>query len=162
MNLEPGAAKGLIVRTGELHDVASIARIEKEVFPDPWSRAAFISTMTEVHSRVAVAELGNEILGYSVATFVADEGELANIAVAPGRQRMGVGRTLLEDVVAEAQRRGVVSIFLEVRRSNAAARALYEHAGFTECGCRHGYYSHPREDAIVMVRRGGSGGGSDA
>ena len=44
-------------------------------------------------------------------------------------------------------------MFLEVRRSNQAAIVLYERAGFASLSVRHGYYSHPREDALVMRKR---------
>ena len=42
---------------------------------------------------------------------------------------------------------------LEVRKSNAAAIALYEKHGFQRAGLRPGYYQHPREDAVIMTRK---------
>jgi ribosomal-protein-alanine N-acetyltransferase len=41
------------------------------------------------------------------------------------------------------------SVFLEVRESNAPARALYENAGFKQTGRRPSYYTSPLEDAIL-------------
>jgi len=41
---------------------------------------------------------------------------------------------------------------LEVRRSNLAARHLYDRFGFLVAGVRKGYYSNPVEDALVLWR----------
>ena len=40
---------------------------------------------------------------------------------------------------------------LEVRKSNAPARALYERFGFETLGERKSYYINPREDAVIMT-----------
>jgi ribosomal-protein-alanine N-acetyltransferase len=40
-------------------------------------------------------------------------------------------------------------VFLEVRESNAAARALYANAGFEQTSRRKSYYANPLEDAIL-------------
>jgi ribosomal-protein-alanine N-acetyltransferase len=45
---------------------------------------------------------------------------------------------------------GVASLYLEVRDSNMAARALYASRGFVEIGRRRDYYRRPREDALVL------------
>ena len=47
------------------------------------------------------------------------------------------------------ERRGAGAVFLEVRESNRAARALYEKWAFLESGRRRGYYKDPEEDAIL-------------
>ncbi len=39
---------------------------------------------------------------------------------------------------------------LDVRESNAAARALYARFGFAEVGRRRAYYREPVEDALVL------------
>jgi ribosomal-protein-alanine N-acetyltransferase len=41
---------------------------------------------------------------------------------------------------------------LEVRRSNHAARALYEKFGFKAAGMRPRYYQDNGEDAVIMWR----------
>jgi len=43
-------------------------------------------------------------------------------------------------------------VYLEVRESNAPARALYAAHGFKEVGRRKQYYRRPVEDAIVLRR----------
>ena len=53
-------------------------------------------------------------------------------------------------MIAAASKGGAATVFLEVRESNGAARALYAALGFTELARRKAYYSNPREDAVVM------------
>ena len=80
---------------------------------------------------------------------VADEAELLTIAVLPEVRRRGLGRTLLQDGMRDAARRGAARMFLEVAAANARAVALYERAGFHAVGRRAGYYG-PGRDALVM------------
>ncbi len=81
------------------------------------------------------------------------ESELHSLAVLPAKRRHGLGSILLNSALTEARKRGAAEIFLEVRSSNQAAICLYEHAGFMPLSVRRGYYSHPREDALVMRKR---------
>ena len=150
-----GGVGGTILRVADRHDLPAIVEIERATFPDPWSRTAFLNALDHSRMRVIVAAADGDtrIVGYSVSVYVADEGELANIAVAEGDRGRGLGSALLSDVIAEGWRRGARQIFLEVRESNQVARSLYERAGFREAMRRPRYYSGPVEDAIVMVIR---------
>ena len=92
------------------------------------------------------------IIGFLVARHVAPEWELENIVVAANARRKGIGNQLLRALVATARETNSDSVFLEVRESNAAARALYEKSGFQPTGRRKSYYSNPIEDAILYRR----------
>jgi ribosomal-protein-alanine N-acetyltransferase len=93
--------------------------------------------------------LYKNILGFLVARHLAPEWELENIVVAPAACRRALGRQFIEWLLNEARRAQSESVFLEVRESNTAARALYEATGFQQVGRRKSYYSAPSEDAIV-------------
>ncbi len=99
-----------------------------------------------------VAEADGDVGGYVVALDAADEGEILNLAVAPGGRRHGLGRALVQAILRLLQERDVSHVYLEVRESNGAARALYAAQGFTEVGRRQQYYRRPVEDAIVLRR----------
>ena len=135
----------------KVHDLASVAVIERTAFSDPWSLRSFREALDSgsVYFACARSDAGS-VLGYVVAWFVADQGEIANIAVAPSARQLGVGRQLLDDALQAARARRVTSVYLEVRESNRAARTLYVSRGFAPVGVRRGYYQHPPEDALVM------------
>jgi ribosomal-protein-alanine N-acetyltransferase len=93
--------------------------------------------------------------GFLLGRAVAGEAELLTLAVAPEARRLGLGRKLVARFLYQAQLRGAVRAFLEVKADNAAAVALYESAGFTPAGRRRGYYRSAdgtRTDALVLAR----------
>lgn len=132
-----------------------VLEIETTCFNDPWPVAAFRREVAETASgaypRVLVDD--GEVRAFAISWFVADEANLGNLAVDPRFQRRGYGRVLLEDLLAEAERRAVVSVWLEVRAGNAEAQRLYHRHGFRVMGIRKGYYRKEREDALVMGLR---------
>ena len=131
-------------------DLRRVADIEQVSFSDPWSARTFGTLIEEPRVYFAVAREADRVIGYIVAWMVADEAEIANLAVAPEARRGGVGRGLLDAALDTARGHGVRTVYLEVRESNAAARALYARRGFVEIGRRRGYYRRPLEDAILL------------
>lgn len=129
----------------------AVHALERAVFSDPWSARDFRECITsDVEFLVAEAAGGGDVTGYVVAHDAADEGEILNLAVVPARHRSGIGRALVERVLADLAARGARRVFLEVRESNAGARALYAALGFREVGRRPRYYRRPIEDAVVL------------
>jgi ribosomal-protein-alanine N-acetyltransferase len=79
--------------------------------------------------------------------------ELSDLIVAPSARGLGIGRTILEQSSSALINLGIRTVELEVRESNAAARALYKKTGFVRTGRRRNYYPSEsgREDAILMT-----------
>ena len=123
--------------------------IERVVFSDPWSVRDFRECVA-AGLPLLVAEQGGALTGYTIAHHTADEGEILNLGVAPERRRQGIGRALVEGVLAILAVQGVRAVYLEVRESNSAARQLYSSLGFREVGRRADYYLRPVEDAVVL------------
>lgn len=89
------------------------------------------------------------VVGFLVARGIASEWELENIVVASDARGKGIGMALLRFLQARVREAGGAPIHLEVRDSNAAARHLYEKAGFLQSGRRKAYYTDPSDDAIL-------------
>jgi ribosomal-protein-alanine N-acetyltransferase len=144
------------LRLAQPDDLDAIVEIERVSFSDAWSEASFRSLFgrSEVAFVLATASDGSseEVLGYVIATFVADQGEIQNLAIKPQGRRSGHASRLLSFVHREAARRGATSMWLEVRESNRAAIALYMAIGYREMGRRARYYEDPMEDALVLSR----------
>jgi [ribosomal protein S18]-alanine N-acetyltransferase len=132
-------------------DLDAIMAIEKVVYPHPWTRGNFKDSLREGY-HCWVMEAGGEIIGYSVVMIAAGEAHLLNLSIAEQWQRRGRGREMLQFLLRLARNFEAEKIFLEVRPTNIAGRALYAAAGFREIAIRRGYYPGKggREDAIVM------------
>lgn len=155
----PGATpavppRHLVVRQARPGDVDDVAAIERRAFSDPWSAGSFRALFGNplVHFAVAEDTITGRILGYVVAWFVVDEAEIANLAVSDDVRRGGIGARLLDHALDTAATRKARVVFLEVRESNAAARALYASRQFAVAGHRSKYYRKPVEDALVLRR----------
>lgn len=141
------------LRRATAADLSDVAAMERACYPDPWPPSAFASLPDNPRVFFAVVrDDQNRLTGYAIAWHVMDEGELANLAVAPEARRRGIASELLAAVLDDATRRGTTRVFLEVRESNTAARALYSARGFDEVGRRKGYYRLPVEDALILRR----------
>lgn len=140
------------VRRMTMEDAAAVAEMEHQLFADAWSEKAVLDTLGLSNTICLTAEKAGRITGYLLAYTAADEAEIARIAVAKEFQRQGAARTMLEELFDLCAQQEVGKVLLDVRESNAAARSLYEHAGFKEDGVRQKFYENPVEDAILMSR----------
>jgi len=134
-------------------DLDVVMAIEKRVYMHPWTAGNFADSLDAGH-HCWVMEVGGVLAGYSVAAVAAGEAHLLNLSIAAERQGCGYGAQLLAFMMKLVKDYAAERVFLEVRPSNAAARALYRRAGFSEIGVRRGYYpaGEEREDAIVLER----------
>ena len=130
-----------------------VAEIERQCFSDPWSRRMLSEHLANPCAAALVAlDPQGAVLGYAGLLAVLDEGYITNVAVRSERRRRGVASALLAALDRLGEERRLAFLTLEVRASNAAARALYQRCGYAETGCRKQYYAHPREDAIIMTK----------
>ncbi len=129
----------------------SVQRIERQVYPRPWSMGLFMSELGYRGSRVyVVARVGTTVVGYGGLMLVTDDGHITTLAVDPAWQRHKIGTRLLLALTRAAIDRGALNLTLEVRASNHSAQALYRAFGFAPAGIRKGYYVETNEDAIIM------------
>ncbi len=127
-----------------------VAELEKVCFSTPWSEQSIAQELHNPLSLWLLAVEGESLAGYVGSQTVMGETDMMNLAVAPQRRRQGIGRRLVEELTARLARMGSRSLTLEVRASNAPARALYEAMGFVQTGLRRGYYRSPREDGLIL------------
>ena len=143
----------LAVRPATVADATEIARLEAAVFSSPWSPDAVLSHISSAYGCALVATRRGDVIGYLLGFLLPDEGELLRIAVLPSQRSSGVGSSIMHSFLDILEKRGTPSCFLEVRKSNTAAQALYRAFGFSPVGTRPRYYQNPTEDALLMARR---------
>ena len=155
------------LRPMTLADLPAVMVLEEELFaPDTWTEAMYRDELTRTDTRYyVVAEFHLEgedddedagpvapvMVGYGGLIDDDDEAHVATLGVTKALQGEGVGSLLLDDLLAEADKRSPV-VLLEVRADNAAAQHLYRKRGFEEIGRRRGYYQPSGTDAVVMRR----------
>ena len=133
-------------------DIPAVLRMEARCFPDPWSEGIFRSALRDENALWLAAELDGTLAGYAGMQWVLDEGYIDNVAVDPLFRRRGAASALLKAMTAEAKRRSLAFLSLEVRAGNEGAIALYAAHGFQSVGRRRGYYLRPPEDALIMTK----------
>lgn len=138
------------IRAMQLQDCEQVSMIEAVSFSVPWSLRAFQETVSLENYRYFVAEEDGNILGYCGFTYVLDEAEIPNVCVREEVRGQHVGSKLMEKLIEEARKMQIAVLYLEVRKSNLAARKLYQKLGFCEDGLRRDFYEQPKEDAILM------------
>jgi [ribosomal protein S18]-alanine N-acetyltransferase len=151
------AAQPADIRPLSYSDLPAVIAIERRAFSAAWSLPMFVLELSKPSSICLAAiehgrtvRVGGELVGYLICARYEDAWHLMNVAVDPARRREGIGRALVEELIARAGQDA--SYTLEVRVSNTAAIALYESYGFRRVGTRRRYYSDNGEDAVIMWR----------
>lgn len=140
----------VVIRTLSYPDLPEIMEIENASYSTPWREATMEGLLRRDDSDLIGATNSGRLLGYAICWTIGDQAELGNVAVAPAERGRGIGKRLVEAVIARIRARGARECFLEVRESNKSARSLYERCGFKIIGRRRHYYTRPMEDALVM------------
>ena len=132
------------LRQATTEDLPFLTAAERACFSDPFSVDSLGSFTQNGWSLALIAEEKGEALGYLLASVIEGEGEVVRVATVPTARKRGAARALLSHLLSLCN-----TCFLEVRESNAPARALYESLGFRETGRRKSYYKSPAEDAVL-------------
>ena len=139
-------------------DLDEVVEIEKLCFGTPWGRALFSEELKATGicfwSKAVPGAGGPKVAGYMGFWRAVDEAHITNVAVRPEYRRQGLGRKLVNEVLAQAKGLGCLRATLEVRPSNAAALRLYEGLGFSPVALRPRYYIDNEEDALIMWKNG--------
>jgi [ribosomal protein S18]-alanine N-acetyltransferase len=134
--------------------IEAVEQLEADLFgAERWSAAMFWNELASGHDYVVALDDGDDdVAGYAGLALAPPEAWVQNLGVRRNRQRQGVGRRLLEWLLARAEQQGIRRIMLEVATDNAPAQRLYAAYGFEPVGRRRGYYQPSNTDALVMLR----------
>ena len=135
------------IRLAHDEDLDLLVELERACLPDFWRKNTLQSLMNEARYVVLIIEDFGYLIGWSAAGVA----EIERIGVTPARRGCGWGARLVNEAVTAFANRNAREVWLEVRQSNAAARALYAKCEFEESGRRRAYYDDG-EDAILMRR----------
>ena len=144
------------IRKMAVPDVERVSEIDRISFSLPWPKNSFIFELQKnPASRAWVAESRIDgktpkIVGMLVTWLIVDELHIATLAVDPDCRQRKIALKLMVHALCSAAREGAKVSFLEVRRGNLAAQALYKKLGYAEDSVRMRYYQDNHEDALLM------------
>lgn len=144
---------GLHARRMVLDNLDDVTRLERDIYPFPWSRGNFSDSLHAGYDAWRFLGGDDRMVGYCVLMWAPDEVHLLNLSIVQALQGRGIGECCLRWLADDVRRRGAPALLLEVRPSNDRALRLYERVGMRRIGLRRGYYPYfngKREDAIVM------------
>jgi len=142
------------IKEMELEHLDDVEEIEKNAFSAPWPKSLFFQEMTLNYGQHFVSVLSHgiseKVVGYICGWTVLDQCTINKIACHIECRREGIGSVLLLHFLNEVSQKGPRTFSLEVRASNAVAQSFYRKFGFQQIAIRRGYYTDPKEDAIIM------------
>ncbi|GAB4346891.1 MAG: ribosomal protein S18-alanine N-acetyltransferase [Candidatus Abyssubacteria bacterium] len=148
--IEMDLSRDLMFEELSVSHLPEVLEIERLSFKTPWSRFAFMHEIEFERSVFKVLKLKGKVVGYGGFWHILDEIHISNIAIHPDYRQQGLGKKLLAHLLHEAAAKGAEKASLEVRRSNIAARHMYERFGFRVAAVRKNYYVPEGEDALIM------------
>lgn len=137
-------------------DIDDLINIQYECGLSSWSREAYAQELARSDAALLVARTEDStVAGFLAGRWAAGSGEaeIYNIGTRPSFRRQKVGSALLKRFIELCEECQIASVWLEVRTGNSAAQGFYRSHGFTDAGTRKSFYSHPVEDARLMVLR---------
>ena len=140
----------MLVRPMTRRDVTRVHEIEVQSFRTPWSK---LSLLGELHNDLAhyyVAEEEGRVVGYGGMWLLFDEAHITNVAIAPEKRGLHLGKYLLYGMMMAAHGRGADRMTLEVRETNTVAQKLYFSFDFEKQGYRRRYYDDTGEGALLL------------
>lgn len=150
---EPGAPRPVTA-----YDIALLAELHAAIFTatwdQPWTAESLRQILAMPGTRGWLLERESMPVGFVLARFTLDEGEILLTGVLPAYRNRGYGRRLMETAIAAARAAGVTRLFLEHAEQNFEAAALYRKLGCKTVGRRRGYYATKvgvAYDAITLI-----------
>ena len=152
-----GAPDSIEVRPVTAFDLALLSALNAEIFKapwdQPWSAQSFAEILAMPGAHGWLLASGETPLGFLIARFIADEGEILLTGIVPAARRRGHAARLIRILIESARDAGLRTLFLEHAAGNEAAGVLYGRFGFSRIGRRRAYYERRgggREDAITL------------
>ncbi len=141
------------MRKATHQDISQLIAIEEATQAAPWTEGIFRRSLA-IGYDCWVIEEQQRVVGFIMMSSVpGDDAHILNVCVDPVYQRQGFGQKLLRQAISEAEQKKKNMVYLEVRRSNKSAIALYDKLGFVQISERKNYYplKDKREDALVFA-----------
>lgn len=145
-------SRAVTLRLARAADARTMAVMSRDLIEAglPWRyhTAHMLRLMADDETIALVAHDADAIQGFAVMQFGDERAHLVLLCVRPALQRRGIGRRLVDWLLASARVAGTARVQLELRADNPAAHRFYRKQGFEDSAWLPGYY-----DGLVAARR---------
>jgi ribosomal-protein-alanine N-acetyltransferase len=145
-------SRAVTLRLARAADARTMAVMSRDLIETglPWRyhTVHMLRLMGNDDTIALVADDPAGIQGFAVMQFGDERAHLVLLCVRPALQRRGIGRVLLDWLLASARIAGIARVQLELRADNPAAHRFYQAQGFEDGAWLPGYY-----DGLVAARR---------
>ncbi|MBK5289087.1 MAG: GNAT family N-acetyltransferase [Acidimicrobiia bacterium] len=123
-------------RRGRVADQAAVLALDHRSFRLFWQfdedgMGSALGATAAVRYRVVTVD-GNQPVAYAITGRASRQGYLQRIAVDPGHQGLGIGRSIVADALRWLRRHRATGALVNTQCDNAPALALYQSCGFSE------------------------------
>ncbi|MEC9205604.1 MAG: ribosomal protein S18-alanine N-acetyltransferase [Pseudomonadota bacterium] len=148
------AFKSIHIRPMGFDDLSQVIQIENKSYDYPWSNKILYGCLENKYDCYVAAQNG-EVLGYLISKISFPESHILNLTVENRQREKGIGSQLLDLALSKSKLLGSQAIFLETRKTNEAAKHLYNKYEFKKIGIRPNYYKTKdgKEDALVYCKK---------
>lgn len=141
----------ITIRKMRQDDIEQCINIEKSHNIKILSREILENDLKKDSNYYLVATLNNTLIGYIGLSYVLDTADIISIVVKKDYTKKGIASLLLREIISFCYKKEIKNIFLEVRKSNTPAQALYNKFGFFKISERKKYYNNI-EDAYIYTK----------
>jgi ribosomal-protein-alanine N-acetyltransferase len=134
---------GLIIRPMNLDDLPAVEVVDHAAFKPVWQNSQEALELAFRQAAVAtVGEIDDQLIAYQISTSTPMGGHLARLAVHPQFQKRHIGLAMVEDMLAQFEKRGARAVTVNTQQDNSASLALYERIGFRRTGEEYPVYQY--------------------
>ncbi|MBJ7536306.1 GNAT family acetyltransferase [Marinomonas transparens] len=123
----------MLVRRYQADDKEALINLWERVFPNNPKHSQprnDLEAKLVVDDFVFVVELEGKLVGACMVGYDGHRGWLYAVAVNPDYRRLGVGKKLVEQAIAELELLGCVKVNLQIRETNHSVAEFYRSIGF--------------------------------
>jgi len=125
-------------------DLPAVAQLDKQAFPLLWHYTLPTLQLAYQYSAIAtVWEENRQIIGYQISSVGDEGGHLSRLAVHPNSQGKGIGKKLVQDLIARFAKRKIFTVTVNTQNNNHASLAIYHRLGFIDTAETYPVYEYP-------------------
>lgn len=150
------------IRQFQPDDIKHVVSINQRCLPENYPDQFFMGLHYHAPKAFFVAEYEGEIVGYIMCRIErgisgfgrmpVKKGHIVSVAVLHTLRNKGIGTSLISAGMSGMIDYGASEFFLEVRKTNEEAIAVYEKLGYSVRRVLRGYY-RDGEDAYLMIKK---------